>query len=445
MTDPKTAELVPAYRFQGPNQSVHIADDQASIEDGGGKVLLSGPAEVRLVLLPRPRVQILVSSQNLSFSILNKPAVLKLLNHGRQVEGFPAKTNVSTSTGTHVAWHPRSEPILGVGNDNTGMRRVVFHLFNFKEILGTTRSVEQRDHSSHAIEHANLESSNWSVELRSLAETKENIEKLNNEGGYGLTHVASLKKNDGANFSGKHASEMLDALRFFFSFAKGAWCNPVCPVGFNKSGKTVWQSWSSPRDSWCSPLSWFDPHTSTQIEQLFPGFLRRWQDMDWRAALHEVIYWYMNANDSSRGIDAGIVLTQTAIERLSFEYSVKERKLVETEGFKGLRASDKFRLLFSSLDIPVGISSNSPELGKLAKQFKWLDAPHSITEVRNSLVHPEHKRRGQFNSALYETWNLGLWYLELALLRLCGFSGTYSNRLIPGRWVGQVEDVPWKP
>jgi hypothetical protein len=173
--------------------------------------------------------------------------------------------------------------------------------------------------------------------------------------------------------------------------------------------------------------------------------MKRLVDDDWREALHEVIYWYLNANFSSRGIDAGIILTQAAIERLSYEYAVKERRFLTAKGFKDLWASDKFRLLFSSLGIPLEIPGETPELQRLAgnSQMKWLDAPHALTEIRNSLVHPEYKRRGQFGSVYYEAWNLGLWCLEMSLLALCGYSGTYGNRL-KRRRVGQVEDVPWK-
>jgi hypothetical protein len=171
--------------------------------------------------------------------------------------------------------------------------------------------------------------------------------------------------------------------------------------------------------------------------------MTRWNDEDWREALNEVLYWYMHSNHSSGGIDAGIILTQAAIERFSYEYAVEDRKLIEAHGFKDLRASDKFRLLFSSLDIPIDIPSSLTEMTRLAKQYTWLDSPHALTEMRNSLVHPEHTRRGQYSDALFEAWNLGLWYLELALLRICGYSGSYSNRLT-ARWVGEVEGVPWQ-
>lgn len=439
--------FVPAFEFGELNQSVMLAKDTVVIEVDGNTY--TGNGEVRLDLLPRAHVHVYGNFQGISSAIVlncmvDQKKISLLLFGGTAIPGFRLDIggDVNQQTMT-LKWSPKSEPIIGVGDDSMPIKRVVFHLFNFKDILGVRRSSEQSESTTHAIEHVDLVSDSWKVELRSLVKTSDRFKKLKAEGGYALTHIGCLRKTDGSDFSGKEAAEKLHALRFFLSFAKGIWCEPVCAVDFDESDNRVWESWSSPRESWHSPMSWFDSHHCAQLINLFSGFMMRWNDENWREALHEVIYWYLNANYSPRGIDAGIILTQAAIERLSYEYAVKDKKLIEAKGFKDLRASDKFRLLFSSLDIPIDISTAVPELEKLAKQFNWLDAPHTLTEVRNSLVHPEHKRRGQFDSAIYETWNLGLWYLELSLLRICGYSVTYSNRL-GSRWVGQVEDVPWK-
>jgi len=58
--------------------------------------------------------------------------------------------------------------------------------------------------------------------------------------------------------------------------------------------------------------------------------------------------------------------------------------------------------------------------------------------------HPEHKRRDKFGKVYYDAWNLGLWYLEMSMLAICGYSGSYGNRL-KRRWVGEIEKVPWTP
>ena len=101
--------------------------------------------------------------------------------------------------------------------------------------------------------------------------------------------------------------------------------------------------------------------------------------------------------------------------------------------------------MFLSLRIPLDIPVEAHNLQcfALSKQIKWLDAPHALTEIRNSLVHPEHKHRGRYDTAYYEAWNLGLWYLEMSILAICNYTSTYGNRL-KQRWVGEIEDVPWK-
>ena len=96
------------------------------------------------------------------------------------------------------------------------------------------------------------------------------------------------------------------------------------------------------------------------------------------------------------------------------------------------------------MNIPLTIPNDTPQLKELSSKVKpnWLDGPHALTEIRNSLVHPD-KQIGQLDSAYDEAWNLGLWYLERGLLALCNYSGTYGNRLKTGRWIGQVEDVSY--
>jgi hypothetical protein len=441
--------LEPAFDFTASESSLLIHQSQAEMCIDGNRY--AGNGEVRLDLLPRASIRLYgyfqgVPVQDAMGAHIGQKSISSFSINSHQIEGFRLSSGGDATTQEYnLKWCPKSEPINGVGDESTQMIWLVFHLFNFVDLIGIRQSTEQSGTEMHAIEHVDLVFNEWKVELKSLISTRENIKALKEDGGYRLTHIGGIQKADGTLFSGKDANECMKALRFFLSFAKGGWCEPICAVGFDASDNRVWESWSSPREPWHTPLSWFDPHSSSQLVALFPGFMTRWTDDDWCEALHEVIYWYLNANNSLRGIDAGIILTQAAIERLSYEYSVKDKRLVTVKGFKDLWASDKFRLLFSSLGIPLDISAATPELKNLAStgQMNWLDAPHALTEIRNSLVHPEHERRGQFGTAYYEAWNLGLWYLEMGILSICGYSGTYGNRM-KQQWVGQVENVPWK-
>lgn len=287
--------------------------------------------------------------------------------NSRQIEGYYLSSGGDVpSLEYNLKWGPKSEPIYGVGDESTQMQLLVFHLFNFVDLIGTKRSTERSGSKIVSIQNVDLICDQWNVEVKSVLSTQENIKKLKEEGGFRLTHIGRIKKNNGAMFSVKDVQGCLNALRYFLSFAKGGWCEPICAVGFDASGNRIWEAWSSPREPWHVLLSWFDPHNSSQLANLFPGFMNRYENDDWRLALHEVIYWYLNANYSRRGIEAGIILTQAAIERLSYEYTVKNKRLLSVNGFKDLRASDKFRLLFSSLGINLEIPGETPEIEKIA-------------------------------------------------------------------------------
>lgn len=438
-------DMEPAFDFTTKESSILLNQGPAEVCISG--TTYAGVGEVRLDLLPRANIHLYGKFQNVPpadamMAMFGQKTISSFSINDRQVKGFIIGGDAQEMT---IKWHPESEPIIGVGDGTTHMNRVVFHLFNFVDLIGMRRSTEQDGAKGYrSINHVDLAFDGWNVELKSLIKTSENIEALKAEGGYRLTHIGCIKKADSTSFSGKDADEWLKTLRFFLSFAKGCWCEPICAVGFDVSNNRVWESWASPKESWHTPLSWFDPHNSSQLAMLFPGFMNRWVNDDWREALREVIYWYLNANHSSRGIAPGIILTQAAIERLSYEFAVEDRRLLTVNGFKDLWASDKFRLLFSSMGIPLNIPVETSELQRLAGRMNWPDAPHALTEIRNSLVHPKHKRRGQFSNAYFEAWNLGLWYLEMGLLSICGHSGTYGNHLITSRWAGQVEDIPWK-
>jgi hypothetical protein len=159
--------------------------------------------------------------------------------------------------------------------------------------------------------------------------------------------------------------------------------------------------------------------------------------------LQDTLYWYLGACDRRVGIgvDAGLILAQTALELLAWTYCVLDRKMISAAAFqpRRLSAADRFRLLASSLNIPTEIPANLTGLhGRRGK--KWVDGMEAITEIRNRLVHPAAQQIE--DPGYFEAWKLSLWYIDLVLLRLCGHKGKYANRL-DRRWVGQVESVPW--
>ena len=435
--------LEPAYDFNVDVHSIQLYCGRVEICIDGS--IYVGDGEVRLDFLPKASVNFYGHFHNVPFEDRLKEISFFTINNIK-VECLKLSGDLNlTSDEFNVKCCPKLEPINCIGNDSTQIKWILFHLFNFVDLIGNRKTVEQSEEKGYLIQRMDLFCDDWKVELKSLISTNENIKLLREGGGYRLTHIGCITRTNDVQFTGKMAKEFLYALRFVLSFAKGGWCEPICAIGFDNAGNRVWELWSSPKEPWVVPVTWFDPYNSYQLVELFPNFMKRWADDSWQEALREVVYWYLNANNPSRGVDAGIILTQAALERLSYEYVVKDKKLLSVDGFKNIWASDKLRLLFSSLRIPLDIPVEAHNLQcfALSKQIKWLDAPHALTEIRNSLVHPEHKHRGYYDTAYYETWNLGLWYLEMSILAICGYASTYGNRL-KQRWVGEIEDVPWK-
>ena len=435
---------------------IQVPLDQSSVEvyRGKGAMILGGntfegPMDVCLERIPRPSIKFRLYLRNfpvkealgISLGSLN---ITSFPLDDREVSGFFSGMGgvCSDDKEAIVMWCPSSEPVLGIGDEASEIKRLTFHLLNFRDVLGSLHSTQKKGTATHAIQHIPLMWEGWHAEIKSLASSSEAVKMKTETGGLFLTHVVGVERSGEKMFSGEQATWFLTAFRFFLSFAHGNWCNPVCPVGADIAEGTVWSQLSSPQDFHRSRSSWFDPHSPDQLMALFPLFMQKWSHEDWKDALREIIYWYMIANSTSGGIDAGIILTQAAIERLAFEFAVKDKRLLTTQGFKDLRASDRFRILFSSLGIPLEIPPECKVLSACFKKNNWLDAPHALTEIRNSLVHPEHKKRGNFNEMFHAVWNLSLWYLEMSLLAICGYSGTYGNRL-KQRWVGQVDPVPW--
>lgn len=437
--------ILPGIELKEPNERIFLGSDCVSIRGEDGNEILDGIVDIFLNLLPRPSIQIQLKKREPITRIQTIQGInsflLKLGKAKTEFRAFLLSTEYSAE-GTLIVFCLNKEPLIGIGDEDTEAQKVLFHLFNFREIPGTRGSFEKRGNEHHRIDHISLCSDKWNVELRSIFETRETFNYLKSKGGYGITHVGCLTAQDLQPFNVNIALETLNNIGLFISFAKGAWCYPICAVGFDTISNRVWESWASPKEYWHRPRSWFDEKHCEQLVALFPKFMDICADKYWKKALQEIIYWYLISNNSSIGIDAGIILTQTAIERLSFEYTVRAHKVTSTSKFRENSASRNIRELLSSLGIPAGIPSEVPRLNKLAKEFKWEDSADALTDVRNSLVHPDNKKKGSFSDCYYETWNLGLWYLELAILRICKYSEVYANRLSQER-VGQVEKLPW--
>lgn len=407
------------------------------------KIEYDGTAEIRLDFKPKAKINIYLESDCHELgSIIEDKEVYFWMNNTRynvyvvssKIELSPVKTKLKLIL--------KNDTIQIVSSIEKEAKYITFHLFNFFDLKMRDKSeiVKFDDGWSCRLDYFYLENNTYKIKIQSTREVSKNIEKIKEDGISRLTQVGRVEKKDGL-ISIEEYKELEEILKYFLSFAKGSWINPSCSIAENIDNETIWDLFNSPREDYKTLNSWIYPQeNSSSMSELFPLFINLWEKERWKNTLKEVFYWFLNANDGGRGIDTGLILAQTALERLSFEYVVNEKKLLSVNGFKDIWASDKFRILFSSLDIPLNIPSELLSLSKESKNYNWLDAPHALTEIRNSLVHPEHKKRGKFDFNLFkDAHTLSLWYLEITILALCKFKGKYSNRIRRG----EVEFLPY--
>ena len=425
--------IAPVLDFTEDEESVALGSQRVDLETND--VRLAGDAEIRLDLVPvpglylhavfdDPRSALAVMaglSPRESFSLFDAD--------GQRIDGVSAGTKWSADGILNLKWRLLPEPVNVVGDDATQMTQLVAHVFNLDMHLWR-RSAE----TAGVLE---LEHGSWKGRIRKLEQDADRTRDLRLRGGYRLTHVVEFDQAGGC-FSGQDAEKLLQAMGSFLTFANGGMYPLVCPSGWDSAGRQVWARWSSPSEWRRKSLCWFDGKNAGPLAELFPGYMDRWTTQGWDDALGAAIWWYAQANSGSPAVDQGIVSAQIAMERLSYEYCVRDRTLVSEYGFEQLRPSDRYRLLLRSLNVPIEIPDAAKALTSASKKEKWVDGPHALTDIRNRLVHSGRKKAHLEGQCYVDAWLLATRLLELTILALCSFNGEFSNGM-----TGLNERVPW--
>ena len=155
----------------------------------------------------------------------------------QRIEGIRAGSKWSSDGTLRLKWLLSSEPVKVAGDDDTQMTEVVAHVFNLEARLWKP--------SAGTIGVLELSHEPWKARIRLVEDGHQNISELRTRGGLRLTHLVEVGQ-DGNDFSGKEADNVLLAIRNFLTFAKGGVCDLACPSGRDNSGEEVWARWSSP-------------------------------------------------------------------------------------------------------------------------------------------------------------------------------------------------------
>ncbi len=428
--------VFPEFDAGSDGQDVPVCSGNAVLWVGDSKFDVH--CEYYLTLLPEPRVRVRVIEDTGFIMSLSGSDLRLSFEGGPQMNLLLCRSYSEDSK--DIIFTLQREPSLITSTD-LNADSATFHLFDFVEFY---RSCCLSRTDMGGLSGMRLKGQNYVITLNSLDNTQDNIKAIKEDGIVRLTHMGVFRKNDGSNFGFDDYMSFQVELSSFFTFLKGGRNWPCLITGYS-GDRLAFRALSAPAFSRNSQ-SWFDPLSASDAESLYPLFSKLWAKSDeWQSCLGSVLYWYAQSNTKGGvpAIDACIILAQTALEKLAYQYLVVDRNMISPNGFDKLIASDKIRMLGSCLGIPLDIQAVTKNIFRESSVVRWEDIPHALTDIRNSLVHPKEKKKHQesIRKCYFDAWNVSVWLLELCILAVCGYTGQYRNRLeLP---YCPVTTVPW--
>ena len=431
------------YPQRGVNEPILLHDGRFRVRSGDQCIEASGSARLRW--LPSPGIEFDIEA--------DEPVGLDLDSLTVELPGFTTTNVVAYSTGA-----PGSIRAFAAAMEWGGERHLLsvgFQIVNFPDVITPGPSAVPGDPTAIAGDFGTtqtvaLNHDGWQIRIVAVPESGDRRGQLKATGGYAFTHVGQLTRVDDSAFSVEQAKDVLESLRQFLSFARGAACALPIHWGRGEDNDIVWRRFQSPIvDPWRrSHLSWLGKglHTGGILAELFDPFCGIHKDPRLREPLVVALHWYRHCNTQSSGLEGSLVLGMAALDLLGALIVVDRNGSMSAGRYDGLPGAVKLRKLLEALELQPDIPQRYKALSRFAMNNNW-DSCQVLAELRNGFVHAkEERRRIVFGSdgkaATPGALQLSLWYQELALLRLLEHRGSYFNRTT-ATWVGQVEPVPW--
>ena len=426
----------PCFEIPAPNQPIVLASEAATIR------LRNEPVEAKVSVYvkstPRPRVLFGVEVAQYFGLDVSLETEVTLMTTGVTVPCQILKGGMFSESPSIICVRPLQE--ITAGPLDLAVSQVVFVIPNFPDFLAHGIVRELPNGGWKREDEIRLQFFDWRVTIQSTSDIDERKAELD-DGGFGITAVGVFERKDGHPFVWNDAVPHIEALRVFLSFVCGRWTGPMLPAGVDANGNDVWFRWSVPLvGEGFGVFTWFDAHRGMELSEIVPEFMTKWADPVWKEAFSYAIYWFVRANSAAAGSDGSLILSQAALEVLSWTYLVKHVGMSRS-AFKAFKTAEAIREVLVRLGIPACIPPGLASLQTfVAGGGHPTDGVSAIVNIRNNLVHPE---KGTSGLPVTEAWILAQRFIELILLRLCGFNGEHANRTVSPRWVGQVERVPW--
>ena len=438
--------MASSHLTQKPNTPIFLEDAIVTHIEGQR---LPKPCSGRVTLHLSPRIICRIDLKDLPRWLANSQgkALLVTLKNGCEIKVllFPNLNDLllnKNPNGTFKGFLVPCKCPCTVIQPATRIRSIRFSVLNFLEFYGQQDKWIDVDGHSHRLGAVKIEHNGLRIEISQDPGFSDNLKLLKQEGGYAVTHTGSIQRFDRETFCVKDAENILRGLRAFLSFARGSACGLTLVKAIAQDDREMILEWgTSYVEPWRARSAWLPLiDGGDSLSQLFPGFWNLYSNPDWRDTISTVIDWYLNSNNGP--FHVGITLAQAALESVCYKIVGKE-----------LTAEVSLRESLEQIGIDKKIPTSCPHLKKFSEQKvqgrknehgnRYIgDGPEAIIQIRNDLIHAKKKYDALSAEAQMDALRLGLWYIELILLRKFEYRGRYVNRL---RVAGEkpFENVPW--
>lgn len=329
------------------------------------------------------------------------------------------------------------------GESNIPVNEVSFSIPNMREFLGD--SIKEETVTGIRLSKARLilDDNPYKIVIDKLPDYQDRMSRLKNNGGYFILYAGRITKQKGS-FSLLELHTWHDRFHHFLYFLNGRRVAPMFYTGVHE-GLNIWTDYSSYTvDMHKSVPCWSDIIYLNDLPHLWRSYNNLWKtDLD-KDFLKTAIHWYIEANSNAGMIEGSIILIQTALELVYNWLIVENQRLIVGNDADSMSAANKIRLLIFQFKISSAIPTAFKELAKIDNVE---DGPEVFVKIRNALVHGQQTKRAELMKinllAKYQALQLGIWYVELALLYILKYNGKYKNRTDGNSWRDTGESVPW--
>jgi hypothetical protein len=428
--------LVSPLRMNFVNQAVHLYAGEFSLEDGvevfqlNGQITLKWYPELKIewvgtitgLGIPAEKAEKLLEESVFRTYRLQTPT-------GFRGEAFINRFDMEKAELAGSVENTFSQPLRAA-------ERVHFSVVNFYGTAGEpirhlNLIYRGRMRVRHGIYRITFD------QVHNYDETYRNLDEL---GGYGVTHAGLIERTDRQPADPKTINILIDALNWALSFNAGRSVG-ICSIHGSDAQGGVFKQYRVPAvDSWRNQANWcpgVENDPEDKLGRLVESVMEKFTIPHWQQTLPRLLQWYLSSK-SSGFTENRLVSVHAALVKLAWKVLVEEGQAISAQEFERFPVDMQIRRLLQFCSIPAAIPRHTIRVGG------YVDGPQLIAAYYRETIHANQRNLQTLSDRDKEAiLELGIQYLELALLHLLGYSGLYNNLLVGGGHPGRLEPVPW--